>query len=149
MPINPSQLVLSVLTVASRVMLFRSAIVLLAFLLDTRTLDLLVFRTNHLIVVLLVSLLNNKRLVRMQFLHVMGGVISQSSSANTLELPQFTSGQLQALLQQLQTHFQPSETIASCSKASISDKCVMASQLSSSNSVSLSINLRFENHTHF
>ncbi|KAL0656660.1 hypothetical protein Bca4012_077244 [Brassica carinata] len=85
------------------------------------------------------------------FLQVMGGggVISQSSSANMLELPQFTSGQLQALLQQLQAHFQPSETIASCSKASISDKGVMASQSSSGNSVSLSTNLRFENHTHF
>lgn len=75
-----------------------------------------------------------------------GGVISQSSSGDTPEFPQLTSGRLQALFQQLQHHFQPSETVATCSKATISDKGVMAPQSSSGNSVSLSTNLRFENH---
>ncbi|XP_048634047.1 uncharacterized protein LOC125608144 [Brassica napus] len=53
---------------------------------------------------------------------------------------------LQSLFQQLHTHVQSSETVDSCCKASISDKGVMASQSSSGNSVSLSTNLRFENH---
>ena len=71
---------------------------------------------------------------------------SQNGSNSELQFQQFSPNQLQSLLQQLQTHIQSSEVIASCSKASISDKGVMASTSSSGNSVSLSTNLRFENH---
>lgn len=66
------------------------------------------------------------------------------STGSESQLPALTPHQLQSLIQQLQTHMQASEVVASCSKASISDKGVMASTSSSGNTVSLSSNLRFE-----
>lgn len=52
-------------------------------------------------------------------------------TATSIDVNQLSSSQLQSIIQQLQSHVQPSATVASCSTASITEHGVMAEQSTS------------------